>query len=199
MDGQTLERPQVASSVWWAERLPAGAGLRQSPLRYLPLCDPEVELAAELRQLALIPTLETADLSRLEQLLETLREGFDLGGLPVSPDSSSGARQAFIGLHRLAYERLEELAVDNPDAASGLLARVGVLCDMGDGLGYVSPPSDARHDDGRFAAYRRYFAGEVPFASLPRDRSQLAAGLGIPPFHRLIEAAPERHRPRRHR
>jgi hypothetical protein len=182
VDGSALDTPQLASSVWWASRPPAGAGLRQSPLRYLWLCDPEVELAGDLRRLALIDTLETADLSRLGRLLEMLREGFEIGGLAVSPESTTSARQAFVGLHRLAYERLAELAEDDSDAVADLLVRVGVLCDLGDGPGYVSPPSNARHDDGRFASYRRYFAGEVPFASLPRDRSQVATSLRIPPF-----------------
>ena len=46
LNGEKLETPQVASSVWWAERPPSRAGLQQSPLRYLPLCDSDVELAA---------------------------------------------------------------------------------------------------------------------------------------------------------
>ena len=187
LDGKATDAPQVASAVWWSGRPPAGAALHQSPLRYVPLCDPEVELAARLRQLAGIAELETADLGRLDRLLETLRNGLDDGGLPVRPDSSSGARQAFIGLHRLAYERLHELAAGDPDALSGLLARVGVLCDLGDRLGYVSPPGDARHDDGRFAAYRRYFVGQVPFATLPRDRGPVATHLGIPTFGVSLE------------
>lgn len=180
LNGDALQTPRVASSVWWTERPPSRAGLPQSPLRYLPICDPDVGLAAGLRQLARIATLETADIGRLEGLLQALRLGFELGELPVSPGSSGGARQAFIGLHRLAYERLSELALDDPDTTE-VLARVGVLCDLGDRLGYSSQ-TDARHDDGQFAAYRRYFAGKIPFATLPRDRNQVAVRLGLPAF-----------------
>jgi hypothetical protein len=103
-----------------------------------------------------------------------------VGDLPVVPGSSSGARQAFIGLHRLAYERLSELAPADEDAAS-VLTRVGVLCDLGDRLAY-SRPTEARHDDGRFAAYRRYFTGELPFVTLPRDRNHVASRLDVPAF-----------------
>ena len=69
LNGETLQTPQGASSVWWAERPPSRAGLQQSPLRYLPLCDSGIGLTAGLRQLARITTLEAADQSRLEDLL----------------------------------------------------------------------------------------------------------------------------------
>ncbi len=46
-------------------------------------------------------------------------EGLELGDLPVLPGSSSAARQAFIGLHRLAYERLSELALDDDRRCGG--------------------------------------------------------------------------------
>jgi hypothetical protein len=180
LNGEKLQTPQFAPSVWWAERPPSRAGLQQSPLRYLQLCDPDVRLAPELQQLAGITTLEAADRVRLEDLVQRLRRGFEHADLPLLPDSSSGARQAFMGLHRLAYERLSELALGDEDAAE-VLTQAGVLCDLGDRLEYVEP-TEARHDDGRFAAYRRYFSGKVPFATLPRDRNQVAARLKIPPF-----------------
>jgi hypothetical protein len=180
LNGNKLEAPQLPSSVWWAERPPSRAGLQQSPLRYLPLYDSELGPASGLRRLARVTSLDDADRSRLEELLDALHRGLELGDLPVLPGSSSAARQAFIGLHRLAYERLSELAPDNEDAAV-VLTRVGVLCDLGDRLAY-SNPTDARHDDGRFAAYRRYFTGKIPFATLPRDRNQVADRLGVPPF-----------------
>jgi hypothetical protein len=188
LNGEMLETPQVASSVWWSERPPARAGLQQSPLRYLPLCDPEVGLAAGLRRLAGVSSLDEAGVTRLEDLLQALRHGFELGDLPVAPGSSSGARQAFIGLHRHAYERLSELALADEDAAS-VLRHVGVLCDLGDRLAYASP-ADARHDDGRFAAYRRYFTGAVPFATLPRERNQVATRLGVRPFVVSLQRRP---------
>jgi hypothetical protein len=58
---------------------------------------------------------------------------------------------------------------------------VHVLCDVGDALDYISPDV-ARHDDGRFAAYRRYFAGNIPFVQVPRDQEVVAKRLGIKPF-----------------
>lgn len=181
-DGKPLDAPQIAPTVWWTEKPPAGAGLRQSPLRYLRLCDPRVEIAADLRALARIGRLESADAGQVENLLKDLREGFDTDGLVISPESSSSARQAFVGLHRVAYDRLYELTGDDPALAVAMVERVGLLCDIGDRLDYVSPPSDARHDDGRFASYRRYFAGRVPFAALARERAQTAGRLGIPSF-----------------
>jgi hypothetical protein len=188
LNGEKLEMPQVASSVWWAERPPSRAGLQQSPLRYLPLYDSDVELDSALQHLARITSLDEADRSRLEDLLQGLRRGFEVGELPVKPGSSSGARQAFIGLHHRAYERLGELALGDEDAVA-VLTRIGVLCDLGDRLAYSSP-TDARHDDGRFAAYRRYFTGKVPFATLPRDRNHVATRLAVPAFVVSLDRRP---------
>ena len=42
LNGEKLQTPQLPSSVWWAERPPSRAGLQQSPLRYLTLCDSDV-------------------------------------------------------------------------------------------------------------------------------------------------------------
>ena len=164
--------------------------MRQSPLRYLPLCHPEIELTAGLRGLARIVELERAPAARVERLLRDLRAGFESDRLPIAPESSSTARQAFTGLHRLAYERLQAVFGDDGDAGAAVLAKVGVLCDLGDGLGYVDAPGAARHDDGRFASYRRYFTRQVPFAALPRDRDRVAAYLGIPPFTVALERRP---------
>jgi hypothetical protein len=188
LNGEKLQTPQLPSSVWWAERPPSRAGLQQSPLRYLPLYHSDVGLDPGLRRLAGVTSLDDADRGRLEDLLEALHRGFEVDDLPVLPGSSSAARQAFIGLHRQAYERLGELAPADEDGAT-VLTRVGVLCDLGDRLAYASP-TDARHDDGRFAAYRRYFTGKIPFATLPRDRNQVAARLAVQPFVVSLERRP---------
>ena len=190
LNGEPLEAPQPATEVWWTEKPPSGAGLRQSPLRYLALSDPRVQLEPALRSLARVTRLEAADLEQISRLLEGLRVKFDSAALVVAPESSSSPKQAFIGLHRLAYERLQELCAGRPEDAEALLTRVGVVCEIGDALEFVSPPSATRHDDGRFAAYRRYFAGRVPFAAFARDRPQVAAGLGIPPFVVSLERRP---------
>jgi hypothetical protein len=186
-DGEPLERPCVPTSVWWAARPPSGAALRQSPLRYLRLCDPGADLAPELRRHAGIVELERAGPGRVEQLLADLRAEFERAVLPVTLDPSGGAKQAFVSLHRVAYERLRNSLPDDPRAASEALARVGVLCDLGDRLGFLDSPADARHDDGRFAAYRRYFTGHVPFAVLQRDREAVATHLGIPPLNVALQ------------
>jgi hypothetical protein len=81
----------------------------------------------------------------------------------------------------LAYERVAELAADDSQAVAGLLTGAGVLCELGDGLVY-RPPSEARHDDGRFSTYVRHFVGIVPFIVLPRDQEVRAARIGVPPF-----------------
>jgi hypothetical protein len=181
LNGARLSEPQVASAAWWTERPPAGAGLRQSPLRFLPLCDRAVELPSDLRRLAGIEQLPTASAARVERLLVDLRSQFDEDALPVALSSSS-ARTAYAGLHRDAYERLAELSEPGATVASEVLARTGLLCDIGESLDYVDDPGTARHDDGDFASYRRYFAGRIPFVALPRDRAAVAKRLGISPF-----------------
>lgn len=190
LNGEPLQAPQTASTVWWADKPPAGAGLRQSPLRYLRLVDPRAEIGPSLRALARIPRLDAADGEQIEGLLAELRHGLENTTLVVPVESSNSAKQAYIGLHRLAYERLEELAANDPLIASELLTRVGVLCEIGDQLDFVSPPEQTRHNDGRFAAYKRYFSGHIAIAALARDRSTTASRLGIPPFIVSLQRRP---------
>jgi len=181
LNGEELEEPQLASSVWWTENPPAGAHLRQSPLRYLPLCRPSAEITSDLRELSGIPRLESAGVDRVEALLQDLRDKYEAGSLAVDPHSSSSARQAFIGLQRRAYERLNEVTSAESDQASKVLQQVGVLCELGDMLVYCEPTA-VRHDDGRFVSYRRFFYGRIPFVVLPRDRGQVASRLGLAAF-----------------
>lgn len=181
LNGEELEAPQLASSVWWTEKPPGGAGLRQSPLRYLPLCQPQAEITSELRLLAGIPRLESASADRVEALLLNLRDKDEAGSLVVDPNSSSSARQAFIGLHRLACERLDEVTSAETREASEVLERVGVLCELGDTMAYREP-ADVRHDDGQFVSYRRFFDGRIPFTVLARDRGRVATRLGLSAF-----------------
>lgn len=181
LDGAEVDSPKPASSVWWTEKPPSGAGLRQSPLRYLPLCSPFAELSSDLRALARIPRIEQAPLLRVEALLNDLREHYEAGTLVVDPASASSARQAFIGLHRLAYERLDEATSAESGRALAILERTGVLCELGDSLVYCKP-ADIRHDDGNFVSYRRFFEGRIPFAVLPRDRGPVAGRLGLSTF-----------------
>lgn len=181
LDGSPVDRPVPPVEAWWRERPPVGAGLRQSPWRLLPLCGPASGVTEELRRLAGINTIGDADLAAVGSLLKRLRKGYEQRSLAVDPASSGSARQAFVGLHRLAYERMAELSNDAPEAVAEVFAEVGVLCDFGDGLVYRAP-GEARHDDGRFSTYVRHFVGTVPFLVLPRDQEVRAARIGVPQF-----------------
>jgi hypothetical protein len=185
LDGDPLPVPTTPGSAWWQPKPPSGAGLRQSPWRLVPLCSPNEGIDDDLRRLAGINTLDDAQADVVEGLLVELRARFEGGRLPVDPLTSSSARQAFVGLHRLAYERLSELSLGRSEAAD-VLERTGVLCELGEGLVY-RPPGEARHDDGRFSTYVRHFGGSIPFAALPRDKEAVASQLGVEPFRlRLI-------------
>lgn len=181
LDGTAVQRPVAPRSAWWREKPLAGAGLRQSPWRLVPLCGPASGVTEELRRLARVNSLGDASLPAVGALLRDLRTKYESGTLVVDPVGSGSARQAFVGLHRLAYERLAELAGDDADEVAALLGDVGVLCEFGDGLVY-RPPEEARHDDGRFSSYVRHFVGKVPLVVLPRDQDARAARIGVNPL-----------------
>ena len=183
LDGAAMEHPQAPATSWWHPRPPAGAGLRQSPWRLLPLCGPGTGVGDELRRLASVNTLDDASRDVVLDLLANLRREFESETLAVDPYSSGSARQAFIGLHRLAYRRLADWTPRSTDAATTGDGLTEVLCELGDQLTY-RPVSTARHDDGRFSSYVRYFVGAVPFVVLPRDPegASTASRLGIEPF-----------------
>lgn len=182
LDGKRLDILSKPRSSWWHPKPPSGAALHQSPLRFLPLCGPEQGVSEDLRELSMIQTLETAGVDAVERLLLELKEQYEDGLLPTDPLRSGSARQAFIGLHRRAYERLSELRLEQPETAA-VVERVGMLCELGERLEY-HVPSEARHDDGQFAAYVRYFKslGSIPFAVLARDRASVADRLGVTKF-----------------
>ena len=182
VDGSTVDRPVPPVDAWWLARTPVGPGLRQSPWRFLPLCDPQSGITDELRRLAGINTLDDADVAVVASLLRRLKTGYGQRSLAVDPDSSGSARQAFVGLHRRAYERVAELASDAPEAVAEIFGDVGVLCDFGEGLVYRAP-GEARHDDGRFSTYVRHFVGTVAFVVLARDQDVRATRIGVPQFH----------------
>lgn len=160
--------PVSPRTAWWADKVPTGSGLVTSPLRHLTVPVQDLVLPVALRSLVGLQDLESADGTRLEELLLSLRVE-----LKTEPDVP---RQSFIGLHRLVYDRLAELE-DGRD----VLARTDILCELADRIVHV-PTSEARHDDGRFAPFRRSFARDVPFAVLARPRTAAAKALGILPF-----------------
>jgi hypothetical protein len=180
LDGESLPTPATPDEAWWQPKSLTGAALLQSPWRFVPLCGPPEGIEEELRRLCGINTLEEATVGVLERLLVDLRARFERGALPIDVLASGSARQAFISLHRTAYERLSELAIEQREAATAL-ERTGVLCDLGENLVYRQP-ADVRHDDGSFSPYVRYFVGTIAFAALARDRGQVAARLGISTF-----------------
>lgn len=181
LDGSSVERPVPPVKAWWRDKPPVGSGLRQSPWRLLPLCGPTSGVTDQLRRLAGINIIGDADLTVVGALLKSLRRDYEQRSLPVDPASSGSARQAFVGLHRVVYERMAELASNAPEAVADVFADVGVLCEFGDGLVYRAP-SEARHDDGRFSTYVRHFVGTVPFLVLPRDQEARAKAIGVPQF-----------------
>jgi hypothetical protein len=169
--GETQASGAVPEAVWWVESPPSSAGMATSPLRFLLLLR-DARAGSELRRLAGVTDLEHGTAGRLEALLHELRAGLEAGSLT---GSGSGGRQALVGLHRLVYAELSEFR----DVAGEVLARTGVLCEL-DGQLVHRHPAEARHDDDRFATYRRYFTGVVPFAVLARDKAPVARRLGLP-------------------
>lgn len=161
--------------AWFVERPPSAAGMSNSPMRFLALSEPDVAASPELRQMLELTDLVHAPAHRVESLLLNLRKRTEAGELPGS--GSSGSRQALIGLHRLAYERLAELGEPGVE----ILGRAGVLCERRGDLEF-RPPIEARHDDGRNSTYRRHFAAVVPFVVLARDKGQVAKALRLLPF-----------------
>ncbi|PWW25181.1 hypothetical protein JD79_04379 [Geodermatophilus normandii] len=170
--GEPQPEGAAPGAVWWAENPPSDAGMANSPLRFLPLLHRKTAMSSELRRLCGITDLEHSTPERLTNLLRDLRAGVESGAV-----LSGSGRQALIGLHRLAYGRLSELG----ESGAALLQEVGVLCELDGSLVY-RPPGEARHDDDRFATYRRYFTGVVPFVVLARDKGPVARRLGLTPF-----------------
>ena len=183
-DGSPLDSPAAPSSVWWAPTIPTGGALSQSPLRFLALCDPEAQVGSRLRELVGIQSLEYADRESLLDLLNRLQEQFEDDWLTPDPRQTSGARRAFVGLHRVAYDRLADL--DEEKAAGE--NQINVLCEVGDKLAYRSA-GEVFHDNGSFASYRRYF-GSLPFAELAKEKVSVADHLGVRRFEVELERRP---------
>ena len=118
-DGRHVDAPMAPKDVWWASSIPSGAALTQSPLRFLALTDPAAGVNSRLRELAGIHSLADADRDSILRLLQRLRDDFARAALEPDPGSSSGARRAFVGLHRQAYERLSDLSAPEGDEDDG--------------------------------------------------------------------------------
>ncbi len=181
VEGAPLARRSKPAEVWWRAKTPAGAALRQSPWRLVPTCGPETGISQELKRLGGISSIEDASIADVFRLLGWLRDRFEADDLPADPKLPGSARQAFIGIHRQAYERLADLVPAMQEGVRTEMQQVEVLCELGDDLVYV-PVEDALHDDGRYSSYVRHFVGRVPFFVLPRDQESRAAKLGVAPF-----------------
>ncbi|MEJ7783769.1 MAG: DUF3883 domain-containing protein [Solirubrobacteraceae bacterium] len=181
-DGEPLDAPLAPASVWWAQSIPSGAALAQSPLRFLPLCDPAAAMSSRLRELVGIESLADASRDSILRLLRSVREEFDADVLAPDPGASGSARTAFGSLHRQAYERLANLAASDEEDGYGAAdsGELLVLCEVGDALAYCKP-AHAFHDNGSFASYRRYFGG-IPFADISKEKGSVASYLGVTPF-----------------
>ena len=175
LNGEALN-PQPPVSVWWAAPpIPSGAALSQSPLRLLRLCDPETEVAPQLRELAGIRSVGDADRTALLGLLESLQMDYEAGDLPVDPRRGS-AKQAFIALHRQAYDRLAELVkTDEVDSPS---EEIEVLCGIGDSLEYRRA-GEAFHDNGSFPQFSQYLGNSVALVQIEKPKRTVADALGV--------------------
>ena len=181
-DGEPLDDPLSPDAVWWAQSIPSGGALTQSPLRFLPLCDPAAAVSSRLRELVGIEGLTDASRDSILRLLRRVGEQFEADALAPDPGASSSARTAFGSLHRQAYERLANLGASDEEDGDGATGdgELLVLCEVGDALAYRKP-AHAFHDNGSFASYRRYF-GAIPFADIPKEKGSVASYLGIEPF-----------------
>lgn len=167
--------------AWMPDDRTADARMQQSWQRFLPLASPE--LSGDLAALAGIRRLGEADVPRIGRLLRSLRERFEVGDVDRERRAGSFASQTFVGLHWRLYE---QMAIRDAAAARDLLDEVGVLAVLGRTLGYHDR-LETRHDDGSFTGFRRYFAGQLPFAVLTKEQGPIAYALGVARFRVQVD------------
>ncbi len=170
--GVPVEGPSEPSRVWWLERPPAGLGITTSAWRFVSVTGPSTGVTDDLRRIAHVVTLDTAGAPELRTLLTEMKSRFDAGEIDLS---KSVDRRSFTSLHAMIYERLADLGADE---ARAVVADVGVLCNQGHRLVFAPAP-EARHDDGSFSSYVRYFLDRVPLVVVPRERPRTADRLGV--------------------
>jgi len=149
--------------------------LGQGSARFLPRATRDVPAA--LMAVAGIGEVETGSPARVGGLLRWLhdQQPLLLGG-EARPTSEAG--RAYMSLHRRLYDRLLHLGGDHGLEATRL---TGVLATKGSSLVFASS-SDARHDRGSLALYRRLFDADVPFLAVKADRPAVATTLGVRAF-----------------
>lgn len=183
VDGEAVP-PVPPASAWWEPEAHANPAFRQSKYRFLPLADKAVNegLARALG----CPGKLGATVAQVSEALRLLRERYEQGALWRTESDRPNARQAFVASHVRLYELL---IAHPPERVSAVLAEIGVLADNGAQLVWVKP-TDARHDDGSFASYRRHFLGQIPFLVVPRRETGLANALGVPRFSVTLSRVP---------
>jgi hypothetical protein len=175
VDGEPAP-PVPPDAAWFEPGALSGPALRQSWLRFLPLADPAVDEG--LARWLGCPSRNAATVAQVAQALRALRERHERGPLWRDERDRAPSRQAFVAAH----VRLYELLRDRPrDQVAAIADSVGVLTEVGTRLEWVKP-AHARHDHGRFTAYRRHFAGQLAFLAVPRQATWLADTLGVPRF-----------------
>jgi hypothetical protein len=156
-------------SLWWDDRALDINAMRTSPLQHLSIAEVR-DWSAELRALCHLLSVDEAEPQRLLDLHQSLRTDLQDGRIDLQVGT---ARQSFLSLHRMIYERLVITEVLPDDFE--------VLCELGSDLVYRRR-SQCRHDDGRFVGYTSRFGGRVAFVALARDKQAVAKALGVDPF-----------------
>lgn len=157
------------ASLWWDDRELDINAMRTSPLQHLSIAEVR-DWSAELRALCHLLSVGDAEPQRLLDLHQSLRADLQDGRIDLQVGT---ARQCFLSLHRMIYERLviSEVLPDDFE----------VLCELGSDLVYRRR-SQCRHDDGRFVGYTSRFGGRMAFVALARDKQAVAKALGVDPF-----------------
>lgn len=178
-----IETSCCPKDIWWERNIPDSSRMRTSPLRFLPIAR---NINAEVAQLCGLRSLESIDIEGAENLLSKLYDDYISGVLNGTTPKDSSFRQAFIGLHQRLYSRLREIC--KKEIAQDCIAKVGVLCTQGDKLIWEKPET-CWFDDGKFAAYKHHFIGDIPFCILSRSDEDIAVAsfLVISPFKLKIE------------
>ena len=169
--------PVSARDAWFEPNPPDATRIAQSPRRFLALATPDV--SKPLADLAEIASITDANRERVISELTRLRDAFVHGHVVPARRATGVEGQAFAGIHRELYERLQELAVrakrEEPESIGPVLASLNRQLEF-------RPPSECRHDTGRFAPLKGQFLARVPFVVLNRDQTAVASRLDVPRF-----------------
>jgi len=169
--------PVSPLNAWFEPSPPDPSRIAQSPRRFLALATPDV--SKPLADLAHIDSVAGASRDRIVAELARLRDAFARGELVHDRRATGIEGQAFAGLHRELYDLLHDLAAtakrQEPEDVGGVLASLNRQLEF-------RPPSECRHDTGRFAPLKGQFLARVPFVVLNREQTAVASMLAVPRF-----------------